>query len=615
MRKSKFNWIFSTVISTILVASLSLPVAADDVSIDSSGNVRTGVSNTNGNFEVTGGSGEHAIVGSTSGTWAAGLYGVNSTYGTYGILGYGTTGVYGYSPDGWAGYFQGHARVTGNLTVDGTINYTETDPQVGTLTNGKWCTSDGTMVNCTSNAPVTTETDPTVNALGKASLSCSTNQIAKWNGSAWACAADSNTTYTAGMGLNLAGTTFNAVVPFSLTGSVASPNGIINGSNSGTGYGVYGVNTASNNYGGIGSSLYGVYGYGSGVNSGVYGTNVNGHFGNLGHATYGVYGQSSNGNVGGLGSGSYGVYGTSGSGTAAYFSSTSGYGLIVDSGNTGIGTSTPSERLEVGGNVKITSSEPFLILNDTSYDGIRPRIRFMNNLGIFDSDDGRVQSFGFYSTFSSTRTNDANIRVYGKATGNWGRYIEMTHDGTKGTISTDSGNIQINPSGGTVSVTGTIESTSGGVKFPDGTTQTTASAPSWHQVLPAAQRFTLVMNNEAVLDKETGLVWEKSPGSNTLPWGNFSACYLKTLGGRKGWRTPTVEELASLIDPSMTSPALPVGHPFTNVQTGYYWSSTTSTSTTYAGVVSLYTGDISIELKTASKYNWCVRGGQGHDAY
>jgi uncharacterized protein (TIGR02145 family) len=37
---------------------------------------------------------------------------------------------------------------------------------------------------------VTSETDPTVNALSKATLSCSTDQVAKWNGTAWACAAD-----------------------------------------------------------------------------------------------------------------------------------------------------------------------------------------------------------------------------------------------------------------------------------------------------------------------------------------------------------------------------------------------------------------------------------------
>lgn len=39
---------------------------------------------------------------------------------------------------------------------------TELDPKIGTLTNTKWCTTNGTTVACTSNAPVTTELDPTV---------------------------------------------------------------------------------------------------------------------------------------------------------------------------------------------------------------------------------------------------------------------------------------------------------------------------------------------------------------------------------------------------------------------------------------------------------------------
>lgn len=41
----------------------------------------------------------------------------------------------------------------------------ETDPQVNTLSSGKWCTSDGSYVNCTANAPITSETDPQVNTL------------------------------------------------------------------------------------------------------------------------------------------------------------------------------------------------------------------------------------------------------------------------------------------------------------------------------------------------------------------------------------------------------------------------------------------------------------------
>lgn len=41
--------------------------------------------------------------------------------------------------------------------------------------------------------------------------------------------------------------------------------------------------------------------------------------------------------------------------------------------------------------------------------------------------------------------------------------------------------------------------------------------PSWDQKLPAATRFVVLMdwNNEAVLDRETGLVWEQAPAGGT----------------------------------------------------------------------------------------------------
>lgn len=39
--------------------------------------------------------------------------------------------------------------------------------------------------------------------------SCSNGQVAKWNGSAWACMADADTTYIAGGGISLTGTTFS----------------------------------------------------------------------------------------------------------------------------------------------------------------------------------------------------------------------------------------------------------------------------------------------------------------------------------------------------------------------------------------------------------------------
>jgi len=50
-------------------------------------------------------------------------------------------------------------------TVSCTANapvLTEVDPKVGTLTNTKWCTTNGTTISCTTNAPVLTEADPKV---------------------------------------------------------------------------------------------------------------------------------------------------------------------------------------------------------------------------------------------------------------------------------------------------------------------------------------------------------------------------------------------------------------------------------------------------------------------
>jgi hypothetical protein len=109
------------------------------------------------------------------------------------------------------------------------------------------------------------------------------------------------------------------------------------------------------------------------------------------------------------------------------------------------------------------------------------------------------------------------------------------------------------------------------------------ATPSWDQTMPAATRFIVLsnFNSMAVLDRETGLVWERSPQTDTVAGGYLApgTCTLKKVGGHPGWRLPTVQELASMIDLTQASPPyLPSGHPFINVQTGfsdYYWSATT----------------------------------------
>ncbi|GJQ22553.1 hypothetical protein BIY37_02880 [Candidatus Brocadia sapporoensis] len=142
--------------------------------------------------------------------------------------------------------------------------------------------------------------------------------------------------------------------------------------------------------------------------------------------------------------------------------------------------------------------------------------------------------------------------------------------------------------------------------------------PAWSKkIKKASKRFQIVLDGAGVLDKETGLVWEKSPDTEARTWADaVSYAYTKSVGGRKGWRLPTIEELSSLVDPTQNSPALPSDHPFTNVQSDSYWSSTTNVSLTSAAWhVYFDDGYVGDRDKAHDYYVWCVRGGHGYDAY
>ena len=137
--------------------------------------------------------------------------------------------------------------------------------------------------------------------------------------------------------------------------------------------------------------------------------------------------------------------------------------------------------------------------------------------------------------------------------------------------------------------------------------------PSWDKIIPAAQRFVDALGGAAVLDKETGLVWAKTPDSTKRDWLTaLNYVTSMTLGGRKGWRLPTVEELASLVDTTSTSPALPTGHTFLNVMSSnYYWSSTADAGNS-SSAYSIYinAGDMVSYPKSSPFGTWAVRGGQ-----
>ena len=152
--------------------------------------------------------------------------------------------------------------------------------------------------------------------------------------------------------------------------------------------------------------------------------------------------------------------------------------------------------------------------------------------------------------------------------------------------------------------------------------------PSWHQKLAAddgapgpnppagcnSSRFKCVLDDEAVLDLETGLVWDRSPDTGTSAWyAAVANCTNREVGGRKGWRLPTAAELGTLVDATQAAPALPSGHPFINVQNAIYWTATTDAgSTTRARAVAFNVGITYYVFPKTTNYNWwCVRGATG----
>ncbi len=146
--------------------------------------------------------------------------------------------------------------------------------------------------------------------------------------------------------------------------------------------------------------------------------------------------------------------------------------------------------------------------------------------------------------------------------------------------------------------------------------------PSWGQKLSAATRFIVLTdwNNEAVLDRETGLVWEQTlTGGTTATWDSIrSVCITRTIGGRKGWRLPSVPELASLVDPTVPfpGPSLPTGHPFAGIVNAGFWSSSTVANVpTRAWAVDFRGGAVLSLDKTSIRAAWCVRGANSADVY
>ncbi len=135
----------------------------------------------------------------------------------------------------------------------------------------------------------------------------------------------------------------------------------------------------------------------------------------------------------------------------------------------------------------------------------------------------------------------------------------------------------------------------------------------------SSSRFRCSMDDEVVLDMETGLAWERTVGTTARMWSEAKTyCYSRVVGKRRGFRLPTAEELGSLLEcPSgSTSCRMPLGNPFEVPSGSRLWSATTyQDDTTAAWVLDVALGDLSYDYKEADRVCICVRGRQGYDSH
>jgi hypothetical protein len=140
----------------------------------------------------------------------------------------------------------------------------------------------------------------------------------------------------------------------------------------------------------------------------------------------------------------------------------------------------------------------------------------------------------------------------------------------------------------------------------------------WGRKFATSERFVVLsqFGSQAVLDKETQLVWERSPESTLRTWFNaeVTRCVSAQIGGRLGWRLPTRVELQSLLSPTVSgSVKLPVGHPFVGIVSNRYWASDefnlSNTGTLFKPVVDVGTAaPLWADALNFQARAWCVRG-------
>ncbi len=87
--------------------------------------------------------------------------------------------------------------------------------------------------------------------------------------------------------------------------------------------------------------------------------------------------------------------------------------------------------------------------------------------------------------------------------------------------------------------------------------------------------LTCVLDGDVVIDKTTGLIWQRSGTEYPVSWSQAQE-YVhwineKKIGNQDSWRQPTVNELLSLLNPSPPGEDFCFESPFSSIQK-WIWS-------------------------------------------
>lgn len=210
----------------------------------------------------------------------------------------------------------------------------------------------------------------------------------------------------------------------------------------------------------------------------------------------------------------------------------SGSSIILDAkGNVGIGTNSPTANLHLIGTLRVTGSANLASESD-------------------------VFSNGSCTTFTITNAGGGDSRlIFSDTAGNFWiekdslENLNFKPNGVTSVMFTSGGNVGIgntNPQR-TLVVAGTIESTSGGIRFPDGTTQNTAAAsvtgiPTLNVVntttTTAVAGYHYVLANTST----TTLTLPASPSVADIVWITVGNGRVDNIVGRNGSKINSLEE-------------------------------------------------------------------------